>query len=284
MSVSKLGRVAFGFAWDGFDTQLVDLTCGSRRKHHLVFQLCEEGIPERVILKHIQNTWDTNLSTGSLICGKRFIGKNPFIFVIEKVRDMILVLFLSKSALTAVSADVFTAAGEFVDGQTTVVGTSAAVCHGGGVLEAVDLIDGKHGGFFTLLIALPCDQSSTEGTHDPGDIRADGLAVGNLLKAAENCVIIEGTTLYNDMLAKLGSIGNLDNLVEGVFDNGVGKTSGDIGNLSAFLLGLLNFGIHKYSTACSKINGMFCKKSCFCKVLYCVVQRFCKGFDKGTAA
>ena len=73
------------------------------------------------------------------------------------------------------------------------------------------------------------------------------------------------------MLAKLGSIGNLDNLVEGVFDNGVGKTSGDIGNLSAFLLGLLNFGIHKYSTACSKINGMFCKKSCFCKVLYCVV-------------
>ena len=92
MSVSKLGRVAFGFAWDGFDTQLVDLTCGSRRKHHLVFQLCEEGIPERVILKHIQNTWDTNLSTGSLICGKRFIGKNPFIFVIEKVRDMILVL------------------------------------------------------------------------------------------------------------------------------------------------------------------------------------------------
>ena len=33
--------------------------------------------------------------------------------------------------------------------------------------------------------------------------------------------------LYNDMLAKLGSIGNLDNLVEGVFDNGVGKTGGD---------------------------------------------------------
>lgn len=95
MSVSKLGRVAFGFTWDGLNTQLVDLTCGSRRKHHTVFQLCEEGIPERVILKHIQNTWDTNLSTGSLICGKRFIGKNPFIFVIEKVRDMILVLFLS---------------------------------------------------------------------------------------------------------------------------------------------------------------------------------------------
>ena len=284
MSVSKFCRIAFGLTWDGLDTQLIDLTCGSRRKHHLVFQFGKESIPERVILKHVQNTRDTDLSTGCLVCGKWLVGKNSLIFIVEKVRDMILVLFFSKSALTAVSADVFTAAGEFVDGQTTVVGTSAAVCHGGGVLEAVDLIDGKHGSFFTLLIALPCDQSSTEGTHDPGDIRADGLAVGNLLKAAENCVIIEGTTLYNDMLAKLGSIGNLDDLVEGVFDNGVGKTSGDIGNLSAFLLGLLNFGIHKNSTACSKINGMFCKKSCFCKVLYCVVQRFCKGFDKGTAA
>ena len=284
MSVSKLGRVAFGFTWDGFDTQLVDLTCGSRRKYHLVFQLCKEGIPERVILKHVQNTWDTNLSTGSLICGKRFIGKNPFIFVIEKVWDMILVLFLSKSALTAVSTDVFTAAGEFVDGQTTVVGTSAAVCHGGGVLEAIDLIDGKHGGFFTLLIAFPCDQSGTEGTHDSSDIRADSLTVGNFLETAENRVVIEGTTLYNNVFAKLGSVGNLDHFVEGILDNGVGKAGGDIGNLSAFLLGLLNLGVHKYSTACSKINGVFCKKSCFCKVLYGVVQGFCEGLDKGTAA
>ena len=86
------------------------------------------------------------------------------------------------------------------------------------------------------------------------------------------------------MFSKLGSIGNLDNFVEGVFDNGVGKTSGDIGNFGAFFLCLLNLGVHKYSTACSKINRMFCKKSCFCKVLYGVVQGFCESLDKGTAA
>ena len=157
MSVSKFCRIAFGLTWDGLDTQLIDLTCGSRRKHHLVFQFGKESIPERVILKHVQNTRDTDLSTGCLVCGKWLVGKNSLIFIVEKVRDMILVLFFSKSTLTAVSTDIFTAAGEFVDGQTAVVGTSAAVCHGGGVLEAVDLIDGKHGGFFTLLIALPCD-------------------------------------------------------------------------------------------------------------------------------
>ena len=284
MSVSKFCRIAFGLTWDGFDTQLIDLTCGSRRKHHLIFQFCKESIPERIILKHVQNTRDTDLSTGCLVCGKWLIGKNSLIFIVEKVRDMILVLFFSKSTLTAVSTDIFTAAGEFVDGQTAVVGTSAAVRHGGGVLQAVDLINGKHGSFFALLIAFPCDQSGTEGTHDPGDIRADSLTVGNFLETAENRVVIEGTTLYNNVFAKLGSVGNLDHFVEGILDNGVGKAGGDIGNLSAFLLGLLNLGVHKYSTACSKINGVFCKKSCFCKVLYGVVQGFCEGLDKGTAA
>ena len=71
-SMSKLGRVAFGFTWDGLNTQLVDLTCGSRRKHHLVFQLCEEGIPERVIFKHIQNNVD-ELSDPSITF------RNPFL-------------------------------------------------------------------------------------------------------------------------------------------------------------------------------------------------------------
>ena len=89
------------------------------------------------------------MSTGSLICGKWLIGKEPLIFVIEKVRDMILVLFLSKTALTAVSADVLTAAGEFVDGQDGSCwyirwqfAMEVVYC------EAVDLIDGKHGSLF----------------------------------------------------------------------------------------------------------------------------------------
>ena len=67
MSVSKFCRIAFGLTWDGLDTQLIDLTCGSRRKHHLVFQFGKESIPERVILKHVQNTRDTDLSTGRAI-------------------------------------------------------------------------------------------------------------------------------------------------------------------------------------------------------------------------
>ena len=53
MSVGKLGRIALGFAWNGFNAQLINLSGGGRRKHYLIFQLSKEGIPERIILKHI---------------------------------------------------------------------------------------------------------------------------------------------------------------------------------------------------------------------------------------
>ncbi len=80
---------------------------------------------------------------------------------------------------------------------------------------AVDLINGKHRSFFTFLITFTCDQSCTEGTHNSGDIRTDSLTSCDFLKTSKNSVVVEGTTLYNDMFAKLGSIGNLDNLVIG---------------------------------------------------------------------
>ena len=67
MSVGKLGRITLGFTWNGLNTQLINLSGGGRRKHYLIFQLSKEGIPERIVLKHIQNAGDTYLSTHCLI-------------------------------------------------------------------------------------------------------------------------------------------------------------------------------------------------------------------------
>ena len=53
MSVGKLGRIALGFTWNGFNAQFINLSSRGRRKHYLIFQLSKEGIPERIILKHI---------------------------------------------------------------------------------------------------------------------------------------------------------------------------------------------------------------------------------------
>ena len=70
--------------------------------------------------------------------------------------------------------------------------------------KLIDLVDGEHGGFRAFHVALPGDEGSAEGAHDTGDIRTDRLAVGDLLKASENGVVVEGTALYNDVFAELG--------------------------------------------------------------------------------
>ena len=239
MTVCKLRRITFGFTWDGFDTQFVNLSGGSRREYHLILQFCKECIPERIILKHIQDTRDTYLASGCFVSSERFVGENTFIFIFVKVRNMIFVLFFADTTFTAVTADILAAAGELVDGQTAVVGTSTAVGHGGCVFQFIDLVNGEHGSFLAFLITFTGDQGSTESTHDSGDIRTDGFTVGDLFKASQNCIIIESTTLYNDMFTKFGSIRNFDNFIQRILDNGVSKTCGNIGNFSAFFLGLL---------------------------------------------
>ena len=86
------------------------------------------------------------------------------------------------------------------------------------------------------------------------------------------------------MLAKFGSVRNLDNLIQSIFDNRVSKTCGNIGNLSSLFLRLLYLGIHENSTSGTKIYRMLCKNSSFCEILYCIIQGFGKGFNKGTAS
>ena len=284
MAMGKFGRIAFRFTWNGLNTQLINLSGGSRREHNLILQFCKESIPERIILKHIQNTGDTYFTSRCLISSKRCVGENTFIFVFIKIRNMIFVLFLTDTAFTAVTAYILAAAGEFVDSQTAVIGTSTTVCHRSCIFQLVDLINGEHSRFCAFLMAFTGNQCGTEGTHDSGNIRTDGFTACNLFEASKNCIIVEGTTLYNDVLAKFGSVRNLDNLIQSIFDNRVSKTCGNIGNLSSLFLRLLYLGIHENSTSGTKINRMLCENSSFCEILYCIIQGFGKGFNKGTAS
>ena len=89
------------------------------------------------------------------------------------------------------------------------------------------------------IVALSCNQSRTEGTHDTGDVRADCLTAGDLLKAAENRIVVEGTALHDHVFSEVGGIGDLDNLKQGVFDDGVSQSGGNIRNGSALFLRLL---------------------------------------------
>ena len=131
---------------------------------------------------------------------------------------------------------------------------------------------------------FPCNKGCTERAHDTCDIRTDSFASCDLFKASKDSIIIECTTLNNDITTQFRSIRYLDNLEKGILYNRISKTSGDIRYLCTFLLCLLYLGIHKYSTTCSKINRMLCKKSCFCKILYAVIQRLGKCLNERTTA
>ena len=77
------------------------------------------------------------------------------------------ILLTTDTTFTAVAGDELTAAGEFVDGQTTVVGTTLTFRHAGLELEIADLLIIQHCGHITVFVMFSGDQSRTESTQIP---------------------------------------------------------------------------------------------------------------------
>ena len=150
------------------------------------------------------------------------------------------------------------------------IGTSAAASHTRCVFQVDDVIKGEHRCCFAC-ITVTGDQCSTKSTHDAGDVRTNSLAAGNQFKASQYGIIVEGTALYNDFLAQILRICQFDNLQQCILDNGISQSGGNIGNGSAFLLRLFYLGVHKYGTARTQIDGVFCKQRSLGEVLNAVV-------------
>ena len=75
MPVGQLGGVALRFAGDGLDAQLVDLAVGAGGEDYPVSQLREKGMPEGIVLIHVQHPGDANRAPGSLVRGQGLIGE-----------------------------------------------------------------------------------------------------------------------------------------------------------------------------------------------------------------
>ena len=151
-----------------------------------------------------------------------------------------------------------------------------AACHAGRILELDDVVDRKHAGlhasisgeryilfltrlhlpkmFVLQLITLARDQRRTEGTHDAGDIRTGDMGIEEILEGTEDGIVIEGTTLYDDVPAEILCIGHLDDLVEGVLDDGVGEAGRDVADARAFLLRLLDVRVHEDRAAGAEVG------------------------------
>ena len=284
MPMDKLGGIALGLTGNGLDAQLVNFPVGEGREHHPVAQFFEENGPERIILVHVQGPGNSHGASRGFVGGKGLIAEDPAQLKLKEIRHIVFVFLLSKAPLTAVAGYVLTPSRKTVDGQPAVIGAALTFGHAGLKLQVINFFEGEHGSLIALTEAFSGDQGGAESAHDSGNIGTDGLAFGNLFKAAQNRVVIKGASLHDDIFPQGGGIGNLDYLKEGVFDDRVSQTGRNIRHGGALLLRLLYLGIHKYGTPGAQVDGMLRKKGRFGKVLHGVVQGLGKGFYKGTAA
>ena len=134
------------------------------------------------------------------------------------------------------------------------------------------------------MVAFPRHQRRAEGAHDAGYIGAGGPHTGDFLKGAKHRLVVEGAALHHDVFAQVGGVGQLDDLVKGVLDDGVGKSRGNILHRGALFLRLLDVGIHEHGAAGAKIDGIFGEQRFLGKALGAVAQGIGEVLDKGAAA
>ena len=134
------------------------------------------------------------------------------------------------------------------------------------------------------MVALPRHQRRAERAHNAGNVGAGSFHSGDFLKGAKHRLIVERAALHHDVFAQVGGVGQLDDLVKGVLDDGVGKSRGNILHRSTLFLRLLDVGIHEHGAAGAKIDGIFGEQRLFGKALGAVAQGIGEVLDKGAAA
>ena len=148
---------------------------------------------------------------------------------------------------------------EFIDGQHAAVAAAGAARGLRRILQLQNVRDGEHGRSLPRP-AVTGDQGRAERAHDACDIRAGGLDARDALKGAQHGLIVERAALHDDMAAHVAGIGKLNDLIQRIFDDGVGETSGDILHGRALLLRLLDVGVHEHGAARAQVRGVLCKQ------------------------
>ena len=223
VAVGKLRRIAGGLGRHGLNTHVVRL-CGSLiGQNDREAQLSEKRVPERIVLVHVQRARNTNSAAWSLVSGKRLAVKQQLILERKEVWRLVLLgtTLLTCAFLATVAGDKPVAAAKVVDGKHAAVRADAAVCVGKLDLQVVDGLTVKQSGYAVNTCAVAGEKSGAVGTHDTCNIRTDDVSAGEQLECAERCVGHEGTTLNNAVLANLAEVAELDDLEQGILDDGV---------------------------------------------------------------
>ncbi len=105
---------------------------------------------------------------------------------------------------------------------------------------------------------LAGQQSGAERPHEAGNVKPQYRPAQAQLQRAQQSVIVKGSALRHDMLPEFIGIGDLDDLVQGIFDHRIGEPGGDVAYGSSLLLRLLDARVHEHCAARAEIHGMLC--------------------------
>ena len=283
VTVAHLGRIAHALGRHGLDTRLVGLFARLVGQLHAKAQARKERVPEGVVLVHVECARDTHGAARGLVGAQHLAVKEQLVFLFEEVGGLGLLLFVTGTLLAAVTGNEAPAAAKVVDGELAVVGAAAAadmlLRHG----EVRDVLGRKNGRGAVGAGAIAGEQGRTVGTHAAGDVGAHGMNAGELLKRAQRGVGHKGAALDDHLAADLLGVAQLNDLEQGILDDGIGQAGRDVAHRGAFLLRLLDARIHKDRAATAQVDGSLGMDGGIGERAHIHVHRHGKTLDKAAA-
>ena len=166
--------------------------------------------------------------------------KEQLVFLFEEVGGLgLFLLFVAGALLAAVAGNEAPAAAKVVDGKLAVVGAAAAadmlLRHG----KVRDVLSRKDGRGAAGAGAIAGEQGRTVGAHAAGDVGTHGMNAGELLKRAQCRIGHKGAALDDHLAADFLGVTQLNDLEQGILDDGIGQAGRDVAHRGAFLCACL---------------------------------------------
>ena len=110
------------------------------------------------------------------------------------------------------------------------------------------------------------------------------MHAGELLKRAQRGIGHKGAALNDHLAADLLGVAQLNDLEQGILDDGIGQAGRDVAHRGAFLLRLLDARVHKDRAAAAQVDGGLGMNGGIGKRAHVHVHRHGETLDKAAAA
>ena len=147
-----------------------------------------------------------------------------------------------------------------------------------------DVLGRKNGRGAVGAGAIAGEQGRTVGAHAAGDVGTHGMNAGELLKCAQRGIGHKGAALDDHLAADLLGVAQLNDLEQGVLDDGIGQAGRDVAHRGAFLLRLLDARVHKDRAAAAQVDGSLSMDGGIGERAHVHVHRHGETLDKAAAA